>query len=125
MPSIEMNVDEIKEILESVKYKDWKFDVTREFGVVQKDDRFFLRVTATTPDSKTGIPYDWNGRKWRLSRHMVKSEIVQTAFLAIKIAVEHEMREEFKYRGVAIFGTHFDVDTLHDMAIKEESYDIR
>jgi hypothetical protein len=114
-----MNAVTARDILDLVKYKDWKFVVTRE------GDRCFLHINATTPDSKTGIPYNWNSRKWRLSPHMVKGEIVQTAFLAIKTAEEHEMREEFKYRGIAIFGTHFDVDILHEMASKEESYEIR
>lgn len=36
-------------------------------------------------------------RKWRLSGHMTRSEVVQTVFLAIKTWQEHELREAFLY----------------------------
>ncbi len=52
------------------------------------------------------------GRKWMLSPHMTKSEVVQTAFKAVMTAIEHETREKFRYRSTAIFGPHFNVDDL-------------
>ena len=56
------------------------------------------------------------GRKWRLSEHMTTSEIVQTAFAAALHFEEHELRENFSYRGQAVFGPHFDVDDLVALA---------
>ena len=61
----------------------------------------------------TGKPLSWKGRKWRLSHHMTKSEIVQTALMATLAAVEHETREAFLYKGEAIFDPHYDVEALH------------
>lgn len=43
---------------------------------------------------------------------MTKSEFVRTCFLAVLQAVEHETRENFRYRGKAVFGPHIDVDAL-------------
>ncbi|MBT1063353.1 hypothetical protein KJY73_07190 [Bowmanella sp. Y26] len=43
--------------------------------------------------SKRKIVY---GRKWRIERNIPTSELVQTVFLAIKKAREHEVRELFK-----------------------------
>lgn len=60
----------------------------------------------------TGGIKEQAGRKWRLSKHMTDSEIVQTAFLAVRTAQEHELREQFKYKGYAIFNPHFDLDHL-------------
>jgi len=37
------------------------------------------------------------GRKWRVEANLPSSEIIQTAFLAIKKAREHEIRELFKF----------------------------
>lgn len=54
----------------------------------------------------------WYGRKWRLSPYMTRSEIVQTAFMAVLACEEHEAREAFKYMGAAVFGPHFSVDAL-------------
>lgn len=57
-------------------------------------------------------------RKWRLSTHMTRSELVQTVFLAIKTWEEHELREAFLYRGKAIFGPHLDAEVLVQIAEK-------
>lgn len=40
----------------------------------------------------------WKGRKWFLSPHMCKSEVVQTAFMAIMAYNEHELREALNTR---------------------------
>jgi len=53
-------------------------------------------------------------RKWRISRHATRSEVVGTAFLACKQAMEHELREQFRYRERAIYSPHYDVDRLKD-----------
>ena len=78
--------------------------------------RRHFQVRMTQPCTKTGQVRDWSGRKWMLSPHMVKSEVVQTAFKAVLTAAEHEARERFLYRGRAIFGPHYDVDRLWEMA---------
>jgi hypothetical protein len=41
------------------------------------------------------------GRKWRIEKNLPTSEIIQTAMLAIKIAIEHELRELLKLKDTA------------------------
>jgi hypothetical protein len=43
-------------------------------------------------DNDTGAPIGWKSRKWLVSRHSTKSEVVQTTFKAILTALEHEAR---------------------------------
>lgn len=62
------------------------------------------------------MPREQGGRKWKLSEHMTKSEVVRTMFIAVMTAIEHETRELFTYRGEAIFGPHVDVDALVEHA---------
>lgn len=95
--------------------------------IIIEDDQFevFLRVKAEGSDNFTGECMSWKGRHWRLSSHMVDGEIVQTAFLALMTAVEHEMRELFLYKGVALFGPHFDIDKLVELGSKPESVKVR
>jgi len=50
--------------------------------------------------------------KWYLSRHATESEVVLTALKGVLTALEHEAREQFTYRGVALFGPHVDVRAL-------------
>lgn len=60
----------------------------------------------------TGKPLPWWGRKWRLSVHMTDGEIVQTAFLAIMTALEHEARESFTFQGVCVMEPHRDIHAV-------------
>lgn len=92
------------EVLSQIQYLDWSFEVGFD-----ADASPWLRVVFEADGSEQ------KGRKWRLSPHMVRSELVQTTMLAVMTAVEHEAREHFRYRGHAIFGPHFDVDALHDV----------
>lgn len=66
----------------------------------------------------TGKPSPWSGRKWFLSPHMTRSEVVQTLWKALTTALEHEAREAFTYRGETIFDPHLDVDGL--VAFRQE-----
>lgn len=93
-------------ILQSVRFPEM------DFSILERGDDFFLRVECRGTCNVTGDPLNWSGRKWLLSRHMTKSEIVTTAFKAVLTAVEHETREKFTYKGSAIFGPHFDVERL-------------
>jgi hypothetical protein len=97
-----------KKVLATVQYKDWGFEVS--------EDQSWFQVR---------INDEHKGRKWKLSPHMTKSEIVQTAFLAVLTAEEHETREQFKYRGYAIFGPHFNVDRLADLIHQGGAHQIR
>jgi hypothetical protein len=54
----------------------------------------------------------WTGRKWRLSPHMTKGEIVQTAFMACLAWEEHECREAFRYKDQPVFSPHYNIESL-------------
>ncbi len=90
--------NEFRDILKNIFYRGWAFELHLE------DGDFYLQL-----DLKED---GWKGRKWRMSPHMTRSEVVQTAFLAVKTAEEHEMREKFTYFGKAIFGPHLNADDL-------------
>jgi len=97
-----LNKGIVYDALDNIEYRDWDI----EAGPIGLPDAEWLRVSFMADGEKQ------YGRKWRLSQHMTKSEIVQTAFKAILTAEEHEVREKFLYRGHAIFGPHLNVDAL-------------
>lgn len=106
-------------VLEEVVFQNYMFLVTKE------GDNFFLKASFTAPCNKTGALETHKTRKWRLSKHMVKSEIVQTAFKLVLTSIEHEAREQFTYKGMPIFGPHYDVDVLVDVMKAGKSQDER
>lgn len=115
-----LTLETARAVLANVSFPDTDFIVVDEGRA-----GFFLQVQQTGACNVGGRPMTWRGRKWRLSNFMTKSEVVQTAFLAVLTAVEHETREQFKYRGAAIFGPHFDVERLVTLAANPAAQDMR
>lgn len=116
-----MTTKEMREVIEEVEFDDWKIVVV-ETGIGGSP---YLQVRFLAEDMVTGEMEEQHGRKWQLSHHMTKSELVATAFKAILTAIEHEARETFRYKGRTIFGPHFDVDALAEFAASRDNIDMR
>lgn len=102
----------IEYVLRQCTYPGFTFNVTRRDVMT-----IYLQIICLDGVCNvSGRRVPWRGRKWLLSPHMTKDEIVQTALMATLAAVEHEAREKFKYKGAAIFGPHFNVDRLATLA---------
>lgn len=104
----------IQKALSQVQYKDW------EFVVKEKGSGWTLQVQfwASDNDHPRGDLARQHCRKYYLSPYMTKSEIIRTAFVAVRQAEEHEMCELFTYKGQRIFNPHVDVDALAEYAAK-------
>lgn len=72
--------------------------------------------------SRTG---EQHGRKWMLSKYMTPDEVRQTAFAALLAFHEHELREAFTYKGVAILGPHLAHDKLVELHATGEALSVR
>jgi hypothetical protein len=123
--AIPWTADRVQYILDNeIKYKDWRFvvghlDVWENGGW---DTLLYLRAEWMGADAETGNLEKQQSRKWFLDKHMVKTEVIQTAFLCVLKAEEHEIREGFKYKGKAPFNSHIDIDTL---AVMSDNVDVR
>lgn len=97
---------DIEEILSNISFPNFKF----YFG--RKDETRYLQIHCDGKCNFSGQDLHWHGRKWMLSIYMIPNEIVQTAFKAVQAALEHEMREQFRYKDQTIFDPHLDVEYL-------------
>jgi hypothetical protein len=113
-----LNLDEIREIVTQIVYEDW------EFYIGEDENRVYLQLRFFAPSISTGKMEIQQGRKWLLSPRMTKSELVQTAFKAVLTAVEHEVRENFKYKKRRVYSPHFDVEALVQLS-DEKKLDYR
>jgi hypothetical protein len=104
-------------VLGRCSFQDWLLLVSGD------PERPYLQAVFHGPCADSNEVTQQRGRKWLLSQHMTTSEIVQTAFKAVLTAMEHEVRENFRYRGCPIFGPHFDVERL--VEICGERKDVR
>lgn len=108
------NVERIEHVLMNIKFRDWKL----KFNRLRPITDMWLQWCFTAPDPINGGTFECKGRKWKLSQHMTDSEVVQTAFAAAKMALEHEAREEFSYMNRPVMRPHFDVYSLIDLCDK-------
>ena len=107
-----MTFDEMARILRSIKYKDWEFHL----GYYAGGEAPFLQIRFTAKSNYSDEVTEQHGRKWLLSYHMCRSEVVQTALMAVLAAEEHEARERFTYNGWKVFSPHFDVEGFCELA---------
>lgn len=109
---------EIQEIVDKIKYKDWKFIVGDKNGTM------YLQIKFLAPDNYTGVVEEQSCRKFQLSEFMTKTEIVEAAWLAVQRAELHEAGENFWYEGVLAYCPHLDIDARVEMA-KAKRFDSR
>lgn len=114
-----------EEIVARVHYEDHRF-VVGAMG-----DGSYIQIEYEEPDVVTLQPAVQRGRKFYVSRHATRSEIVQTCLTAALASAEHRVREHFKYaptpedKPKSIFGPHFKTDALYGICGKSENYDAR
>jgi len=113
---------EIEIILNDVYIRDTFTD--GRFLLYDEADRVLVQIRFMATNHMGGPLVEQKCRKWTVSRYSTKSEIVQTAFKAAMSAVEHELRENFRYRDHPVFSPHFNVDAMVTLC-EERKYDIR
>jgi len=101
-------------VIREVQFQDWAFRTG------PMDQGFFLQATFDAIGNGDSIVSEQHGRKWYISAHATESEVVQTALKAVLTALEHEARESFTYKGVALFGPHIDVKALLQCAERQD-----
>lgn len=74
---------------------------------------FYLQLVYQEKDIITGKVEEQHTRKWYISNHATKTEVVQTLLKAALTSAEHIVREHFLYRGERVYMPHWDVDDLH------------
>lgn len=116
-----LTLDAMRTILTDVRFMDYTFEV-HEDGV--GTGRLYLQARYDEADIVTRAVEEQHTRKWWLSPYMTKSEFVQTAFKCALTSMEHRTRENFRYKGSAVYGPHYDVDALLEVC-KAKRFDYR
>jgi hypothetical protein len=90
--------------------------ISYAFHVHEVKGHLHLQATYLDRDVHTGAVELQYTRRWPLSPHMTRSEVVQTVFKCCATSMEHRAREAFQYRGRRVFGPHFNVDALWELS---------
>ena len=105
-----MTYDEMKAAIADITYEDY------QFILIVKNGLHFLQGVYKEQCVDSGRMETQKTRKWVLSDHVTKSEIIQTALKLCLTSAEHRVREHFLYKGSRVFGPHFSVDDLKALA---------
>jgi len=115
-------LNSVNEVLDSIEF-------STHFRVLaaQKGDEIYLQVAVLSPDNyqKDVSQSDIKakkllfGRRWIVEENLPTSELIQTAFLALKVAREHEVRELFQYKHANHVSTPFN--NHHDLPLMAQN----
>lgn len=103
-----MNSKLLDEILQSVTYPGytWCIEALGERG-------WLVWASFMAPCSvHGGEPIKWTTRKWYISKHACRSEVIGSLFKLVLTSLEHEARELFKVDGQAVYDPHVSIDAL-------------
>ncbi len=105
-----MTLADLNRIVSQISYRDW------EFRTMEKGDGFLLQIRFFAPDNfdPTKVEEQFC-RKWYISSHSSKGEVVRTAWKAVEAAILHEAQEAFRYKGKAIYNPHLDPDAIAEV----------
>lgn len=111
-------LEQVQGIVKNIEFMD------RKFVVVERGDGFLLQVQYIEPDIDTGRPELQKARKWFVSRFSTETEIVETAFKACRVSMDHVLKEHFLYEGHRVYSPHFNIRARIAMAERHD-YDGR
>ena len=101
------------------QFRDWSIRLRWD------DDRPYLQIFFMEKDEFTGEVTEQACRKWFLSMHMCDTEVVDTVYASVKRAMEHEVREQFKFMDKRIYNPHRNVYKLVEIASGPDCIDTR
>lgn len=115
--------EEIQDLLAKVKYKNW------ELRVIEKTEESILCqwiFHAKDNDHPETEQLERQAcRKWYISRFSTESEIIRTAYKAVKEAEAHEVDENFTFAGIRLYDPHVDLLELAIYMKHDARQDVR
>lgn len=105
-------LETMQNLIKDVTFNDWNYHIKLD------GTRPYLQIKFMAPCNMTGVMEEQSSRKWLLSFHMTDDEIISTALKATLTAVEHETREQFKWRKQPIYRPHYSIYELHALSEK-------
>ena len=105
--------ESLQQFVNELEFNDWTFKLGFKNDVPYLQIKFMARSNMHPEDETL---YLQSCRKWMLSYYMELDELVSTAWKAVQAAIEHEAREQFKWRGEPILRPHVDPHVLWEVS---------
>lgn len=123
-----LTVPELRNILNNITFApscvdfSWGWEITEIEGVGYNNESnpkesvktrgFLINTTFKRPDTNTGIIGIGKGRRMWIEDTASETSVVMTAWVCIKLIVEHELLESYLYKGAKILNPHKSLGEL-------------
>ena len=120
MENKRLSVDDVIEILSKINFAEyscidmgWDFEVKEIRGVEGVEDMYLIRTSFQRKDIITG-DFGTGWGRWHTTpiNTATETSIVMTAWVCVKMIVEHELLEGFEYKGLKVFHPHKSLSEL-------------
>lgn len=112
-------VESLEALVADCQFKDWNITLNWD------GDKPYVQVKFLEKDEFTGKTEMQHCRKHYISMHSCDTEVIDTVFLAVDRAMDHEVKESFKFRGRRIYNPHISVHKLWELAGQKGIIDLR
>lgn len=109
-----LEIGDVREILENLNFAKYScIDMGWRYEVEVHNGFYFIRTSFQRKDINSGEFGPGWGR-WHTTpvAGATETSIVMTAWVAVKMIVEHELLEGFEYKGKKVFNPHKTIDQL-------------
>lgn len=106
-----LGLEDVRRIVGAVAFMD------RKFRVMERAGGFLLQLEyyEEDVDHPERGPQLQRARKWYVSPFSTETEIVETAFKACRVSMDHVLKEHFTYRGRRVYSPHFKISARIEM----------
>lgn len=109
-----MQIKQVEEILSRINFAKYScLDMDFKFEAKEIDELFLIRTSFMRKDIDSGeFGKGWG--RWHTTPKSTASEtsIIMTAWICVKMVVEHELLEAFEYCNKKIFNPHKNLEEL-------------
>lgn len=110
----ELTIEDVKKILKNINFSEYScIDMGWEFEIQIQGGMYMIRTSFMRKDIDTG-KYGKGWGRWHTTpvNGATETSIVMTAWVCVKMIVEHELLEGFEYKGKKVFNPHKTIDQL-------------
>ena len=110
----QLTLDEVKKILSNINFASYScIDMGWDFEVIIEGKFYLMRTSFMRKDIITGeFGKGWGRFHTTPIDGATETSIVMTAWVCVKMIVDHELMESFEYKGKKVFNPHKTLDQL-------------
>lgn len=109
-----LTIEAVKEILSKINFAKYScIDMGWDFEVKQEGGLFLIRTSFMRKDINDGV-FDKGWGRWHTTpiEGVTETAIIMTAWVCVKMIVEHELMEGFEYMQRKVFNPHKNLEQL-------------